>query len=405
MFGKSCCQRLGLRTGRDMRRAEDEVGRFLRGARRDEDEALGEIDDREFLVRLLPEAWGGAGVGYMHLPQFDERYLSYLRNVEGARLLRHRAHRGHRQVRGEPRHPQPGEGTQPQGGRVMSAVLKLVQGTPEWHAHRQGMRNASETPAVLGLSPWLTPYGLWLIKTGRHSQPVTPPMAHGTQLEPQARAAYEAQTGEIMNPLVMQDGPYSASLDGINLAGSLIVEIKCPFRGRQSSLWREAVSGNVPCHYAAQVQHQLMVSGAVAAHLWVYAEGEGLLLTLQRDEALMGAIHEAWEAFQPYLDQDTPPPLTDADAEQRDDAAWSQAAQDYLAAKRQADTADEALEAARKALVALSHHPRETGAGVSVVRLWKPGNVDYKRVPELKGVELDRYRGEGRQEVRVTVVK
>ncbi|MBE7422829.1 MAG: hypothetical protein HS110_10445 [Zoogloeaceae bacterium] len=42
---------------------------------------IGEIDDRVFLVQLLPEAWGGAAVGYMHLPQFDERYLSYLRNA------------------------------------------------------------------------------------------------------------------------------------------------------------------------------------------------------------------------------------------------------------------------------------------------------------------------------------
>ena len=125
----------------------------------------------------------------------------------------------------------------------MSAVLKLVQGSPEWLAYRKEMRNASETPAVLGISPWLTPYGLWLVKTGRGTQPVTPAMAHGTQLEPQARAAYEAQTGEIMNPLVLQDGLYSASLDGINLAGTLIVEVKCPFRGRQSALWREAEIG------------------------------------------------------------------------------------------------------------------------------------------------------------------
>lgn len=287
----------------------------------------------------------------------------------------------------------------------MSAVLKLVQGTPAWHAHRQGMRNASETPAVLGISPWLTPYALWLIKTDRSAQPVTEAMAHGTQLEPLARAAYEAQTGEIMNPLVMQDGAYSASLDGINLAASLIVEIKCPFRGRQSSLWREVAAGSIPRHYAAQVQHQLMVSGAEAAHLWVFAEGEGLLLTLDRDEAQMEIIREAWEAFQPYLDHDTPPPLTDADAALRDDAPWREAAQAYLAARQEAEVADARLDAARQALVALSHHPRETGGGVSVVRLWKPGNVDYKRVPELKGVDLDRYRGEGRQEVRVTVVK
>lgn len=287
----------------------------------------------------------------------------------------------------------------------MSAVLKLVQGSPEWLAYRKEMRNASETPAVLGISPWLTPYGLWLVKTGRSSQQVTPAMAHGTQLEPQARAAYETQTGEIMNPLVLQDGIYSASLDGINLAGSLIVEVKCPFRGRQSSLWREAAEGRIPGHYAAQVQHQLMVSGAATAHLWVYAEGEGLLVTVQRDEALMERIRAAWDGFQPYLDSDTPPPLTDADSAQRDDPSWAEAAQAYISAKRQAEAADEALEAARKALVSLSRHPREQGAGVSVVRLWRPGNVDYKRIPELRGVDLDRYRGEGRQEVRVTVVR
>jgi len=287
----------------------------------------------------------------------------------------------------------------------MSAVLKLVQGSQEWHDYRLTMRNASETAAVLGISPWLTPYGLWLIKTGRSTQEVTSAMAHGTKTEPEARAAYEVQTGEIMNPLVLQDGPYSASLDGINLAGDLIVEIKCPFRGRQSSLWREVKDGRIPGHYAAQVQHQLLVAGAKTAHLWVFTDGEGILLTIRRDEELMAVIRTAWDDFQQYLDTDTPPPLTDADSAQRDDPAWTGAALAYLEAKTQADAADTTLEAARKALVALSQHPREVGGGVSVVRLWKPGNVDYKRVPELRGVSLDRYRGEGRQEVRVSVAK
>ncbi len=287
----------------------------------------------------------------------------------------------------------------------MSAVLKLVQGTPAWHEHRRTMRNASETAAVLGISPWLTPYGLWLIKTGRSTQEVTAPMAHGTKLEPEARAAYENATGEIMNPLVMQDGPYSASLDGINLAGDLIVEIKCPFRGKLSSLWREVVEGRIPDHYNVQIQHQLMVSGAATAHLWVYSDDEGILLKVERQEPLMATIRDCWNEFQQYLDSDTPPPLSDADSAQRDEPAWVGAALAYLEAKRGADAADERLEAARKAVVGLSTHPRETGGGVSVVRLWKQGAVDYKRVPELRGVDLDRYRGQGREEVRVTVVK
>ncbi len=287
----------------------------------------------------------------------------------------------------------------------MSAVLKLVQGSQEWLDYRRTMRNASETPAVLGISPWVTPYQLWLIKTGRSTQAVTQAMTHGTQLEPQARAAYEAQTGHVMNPLVMQDGAYSASLDGITLAGDLIGEIKCPFRGRQSKLWREAREGTVPAYYAAQIQHQMMVSGAVEAHLWVYVEGEGLLLTLRRDEAAMEAIRGAWDTFGQYLDTDTPPPLSEADSVQRDDPAWVEAAAAFVTAKQAADGVVEALEAARQRLVDLAMHPRETGSGVSVVRLWKAGNVDYKRIPELKGVDLDRYRGKGREEVRVSVVK
>lgn len=287
----------------------------------------------------------------------------------------------------------------------MSAVLKLVQGSQEWLDYRRTMRNASETPAVMGISPWLTPYTLWLIKTGRSMQAVTSPMAHGTKLEPEARAAYEEQTGNVMQPLVMNDGPYSASLDGINLAGDLIVEIKCPFRRKQSDLWKGAVEGKVPDHYTVQIQHQLMVAGAKKAHLWVYVEGEGILLVVARDETLMADIRTAWDDFQQYLHTDTPPPLTERDSAQRDDPAWAEAAAGYLAAKRQADAADELLETARKTLVALSRHPRSSGAGVSVVRLWKPGVVDYKRVPELRGVNLDRYRGEGRYETRLTVTR
>ena len=34
----------------------------------------------------------------------------------------------------------------------MSTIVKLVQGSVEWHEHRRSDRNASETAAVLGCS-------------------------------------------------------------------------------------------------------------------------------------------------------------------------------------------------------------------------------------------------------------
>ena len=119
----------------------------------------------------------------------------------------------------------------------------------------------------------------------------------------------------------------------------------------------------------------------------------------------MEAIRAAWDGFQQYLDTDTPPPLTDRDTVTRTDAAWKLAAGLYLRAKQEADKAAEAVETARERLLGLATHASQSGEGVTVTRFWKQGSVDYKKVPELKGVELDRYRKAGSVEVRVTVVK
>ena len=287
----------------------------------------------------------------------------------------------------------------------MSAVLKLVQGSPDWHAHRAQFRNASESAAVMGLNPWQTPYGLWLVRTGRLEVPVTAPMQHGTQLGPAARAAYEEQTGAVMQPLVMQDGLYSASLDGITLDGDLIVEIKCPYKGKASALWQAVSVGDVPEHYRIQVQHQLMVSGAAQAHLWVFDGATGLLVEIARDERCMEAIRAAWDGFQAYLDTDTPPPLTERDTVERSDPAWTLAAGLYVEAKRKADEVAESVDRARERLVSLASHASESGHGVTVTRFFKQGNVEYKKIPQLKTVQLDDYRAAGRVEVRVTVAK
>lgn len=83
-------------------------------------------------------------------------------------------------------------------------IVQLVQGDPEWLAYRLSRRNASESAAVLGLSPWMTPYQLWPSKTGRMESRVNQAMQRGTELEPLARGAYENQTGLVMQPLVLE---------------------------------------------------------------------------------------------------------------------------------------------------------------------------------------------------------
>jgi len=285
----------------------------------------------------------------------------------------------------------------------MNTLPKMKQGSEAWHEHRALYRNASETAAVMGLSPWQTPYDLWLIKTGRKVVEETAPMKYGTEMEPLARAAFEEATGLILQPQVVVEGAYSASLDGITINGDILVEIKCPFKGAVSELWQTVKSGTVPQHYLLQVQHQLMVSQARIAYLWVFDGSVGVQLTITPDEITFARIREAWDLFQPYLDNDTPPPLGEQDTRTRSDKEWREAAESYRGWKSVMDEASAKAEAAKAKLVALATHSREAGGGVSVTRYWKTGNVDYKKVPELAGVNLEPYRGKLREEVRVTL--
>ena len=269
----------------------------------------------------------------------------------------------------------------------MSAILKLVQGSPEWHAHRSQSRNASETPVVLGylaVEDARTSSGRSV--PGAGSVEVTPPMRRGKELEPAARRAYEALTGLVMEPLVLAEGDYSASLDGITLDGALILEVKCPVKGQASELWQQVAAGELPDHYYWQVQHQLMVSDALLAHVFVFDGTLGKLVEVDAGTGVLGADTEAWDAFMKYIETDTPPPLTDG-------TRWS--AQIRVAAGRERVHRREARSRGswRSARCrqgrarGLTSHPSETGCGVTVTRYWKAGTIDYKKVPELKEVD------------------
>ena len=114
----------------------------------------------------------------------------------------------------------------------------LQQGSSEWHALRSRMIRASDAASIMGIG-FLTPLQLWEQKMGFSQQEENWAMFRGKEMEPEARAAYESHTGEIMFPSVeisMQHPWAMASLDGINLERTKIVEIKCPGREDHAKL-------------------------------------------------------------------------------------------------------------------------------------------------------------------------
>jgi predicted phage-related endonuclease len=201
----------------------------------------------------------------------------------------------------------------------------------------------------------------------------------------------------------MVDGDYSASLDGMTLAGDRLVELKSPFKGRESALWKSVEERQLPEHYQLQVQHQLMVTKADIADVFIFDGVEGVIFPVAPDPVAWPRICNAWDQFSRYVTEAQAPPLADRDTRIRDDPEWLEAAAKYVELRTAYDELSAKCDEAKLRLMRLARHAKEQGGGVSVTRVWKRGNIEYKRVPGLSGVDLEQYRADPREEKRITI--
>jgi putative phage-type endonuclease len=181
-------------------------------------------------------------------------------------------------------------------------VVDFAQGSREWFAFRRDKRTASETPIVMGLSPWSTPQKLAKCKYCDHDEVSggNKFTNHGHRFEDAARKFYEAITDVNFEPATAVRGQYSASLDGWSEDRTVILEIKCPFTRKNGDTWQSCLRWRVPEHYLAQVQHQLMVSGAEIAHFVVFDPDDAQMLRVKvlPDPDFYKKIVAAWATFE-----------------------------------------------------------------------------------------------------------
>lgn len=186
----------------------------------------------------------------------------------------------------------------------MPEVAGLEQGTPEWLSFRRHLRMASETPGIMGLNKYSSPERTITNKVRAVEVEQTPAMAHGHEQEPIARDWYNEAFNELMRPAVWQLGQYGASLDGINLEGDRILEVKSPWKDPQNSeRWTLAEQGKYTEADYAQVQHQLYVCDARACDLlvWDWVSQSGLVVEILPDMTYWQAIWKAWNRYEKEL--------------------------------------------------------------------------------------------------------
>lgn len=305
-------------------------------------------------------------------------------------------------------------------------VVNLRQSGEDWLEWRKQGVTASDAAILLGLSPYKTYWRLWAEKVG-YAREVdlsnNPLVRQGIENEDKARVAFELKHGEILLPVCVEsstDPRLRASLDGL-ASNNVPVELKCPSESTWNDVCSNGTTSKAYLLYYAQVQHQMLVTGADEGWLVFWREGMLREFKILRDDSLIAEIiwkseellHAVFNRIEPKKDpeRDLYIPKEEDEVEQ-----WIASAEEYRFCEaeiqrltkqlndlksRQAPMLDE-----MKRLMGEYHFADY--AGVMVTRYKVSGKVDYKSLIADKGIsedEVSSYRKPSSERTRVTVTQ
>lgn len=275
----------------------------------------------------------------------------------------------------------------------MSDVTQHKDKSTEWLQWRNQGIGSSDAAVILGVSPYSTPYQLWEQKTGKQKKEdkMNWAMNRGNELEPVARAKYELLTGLEMKARLFEHYEHRfmrASFDGYNADDNKGIEIK--FQGKEAH-----ESGIVPDKYYPQIQHQLFCSGAESIDFVSYnpkCEPDMIIINVKPDiNWLKDYFTSASNFWQKNVLGDTPPELTDKDIQVVPDLAGL--SQKYINFKKTLKETEDAMRNLEEQIFEIvKDKPKVQFGSIKITRVWRKGNINYKAVPELAGLDLDKFR-------------
>lgn len=274
-------------------------------------------------------------------------------------------------------------------------VIHVEQGSQEWLSWRKTVITATDCPAILGSSPWTTAYKCWQKKLGLiPEQKSNDAMERGKMLEPVIRDRFIKKFEINMTPVVVESSEYDflgSSLDGLSDCGKYILEVKTG----GYKLYKQALGGVVPQYYLDQMQHQLLVTGAEKCFYQVGSEDEEKDVVIEvfpHPDFAKNFIPVA-RAFLKCIALNEPPVLQDSDyKDMSDEPKWKIYATEYRKLNEQIKVLEYIKEDYRKEILKISGDQNCLGNGIKVINTTIRGRVAYDEIPEIKNIDIDKYR-------------
>lgn len=265
--------------------------------------------------------------------------------------------------------------------------ITLEQSSPEWLTWRKTLLTATDSAALMGVSPYATPYQCWQRKLGLlPEQKRTEAMDRGIRDEPIARQAFIDEYKINMTPCCIESDQYNflgASLDGMSDCGKYLLEIK------------SQVPCSPPDHHIYQMQHQLLCTDSTAEMCYYvsYFDGEIDVHEIYPDpEWVKNYLIRAQEFWKGIVFFEAPALSSRDYKDMSDSPNFITYAQRYVSINDQIKSLEEKKEILRQEIITLCNDQSSVGAGIKVLKKNVKGRVDYDSIPELSTINLDKYR-------------
>lgn len=287
----------------------------------------------------------------------------------------------------------------------------MQQGTQEWLEFRRKGIGASDAPIIMGTGYGNdTKFKLYDRKIKGYEPAETYPMKHGKMLEPYAREAFIQLKGIPVKPTIeiSNERPWQfASLDGYDEATNVAVELKCTLNHETHC---KVDSGVIPDVYEAQLQHQMCVKALEWMYLVSYYQPKKEMqplfaaLKVYRNDSYIKNMLKEEEKFMECLMTKTPPELSQKDLVEMHDEQISNLLSEYEKLSHMQKYCEEQKDMLKENIIKMID-PEVPGIRVgsfTVKKETREGTVDYKKIPELVGVNLDKYRKRGSEYWRIS---
>lgn len=285
--------------------------------------------------------------------------------------------------------------------------IEIAQNTPEWLTFRDDKIGGSDIAAIIGAEGAFQNRQDVLFQKLGHKRALSEHQKkifnEGHEWERVVRDALNQSGWNFVPEVVVADWEprFMASLDGIDHKEKTILEIKSVMTTERFAKYCETT----PQHYYAQVQWQLYCTGLERAMIAFVHDGNVFTKNIERDVEMQSFMENHAIKFLQELDAikagTMPAPILSVQTTDMERIAFLKRQEKEM--QIQLDMVTEEIKSLAEKVLTEFNAIVVSSDGIQVEWVEREGSVDYKKIPELKDLDLKKFRRPGTKYIKVSL--